>query len=245
MPNVFTQPGDRVPRWLVLLGSLVIGFHLTSVVFGALAAPSGPWPTPDGRDTFTRPQFAFSAYRAVGLDYLSGLKLANNYHFPGTRPGLLGVYLEIRLKDEKGQPIATLHFPEDNVNTWVRHGQAVMARGLTDDQPIAPPMTETVAPPNQQVRTVPIWDIVENNHLRLKEVPEHLIPRDRPVQQPSEVVLLLTRSVTRYLCRTHGAASAEVIRHTQVPISPAVLFMDNVQPGAFDELISNFGELPR
>ena len=76
-------------------------------------------------------------------------------------------------------------------------------------------------------------------------MPEHLIPRDRPVFRPSEQSLLLARSYARYLCRTHGAATAELIRHTGEPITPAVMFTSGQPPAAaVNELISSFGELP-
>jgi hypothetical protein len=72
---------------------------------------------------------------------------------------------------------------------------------------------------------------------------EHL--GDRPVFRASARSLLLARSYARYLCRLNGAAKAEVIRHTQEPIPPAVMFMNDQPPaGAFNELTSNFGELP-
>src|SRR5205807_5288670 len=113
------------------------------------------------------------------------------------------------------------------------------------DRPLPPPQSEVIAPPGEQTPTATIWEGVENRRLVLKTIPEHLVPRDRPVMRPSEWTLLLARSYARYLCRTHGAASAEVIRHSREPMSPVVLFLDNVQAGAFDELISDFGDLSR
>jgi hypothetical protein len=99
--------------------------------------------------------------------------------------------------------------------------------------------------PNRAVPTVRIWEIAGNGGLELRTVPEHLVPRDRPVFRASARSLLLARSYARYLCRINGAAKAEVIRHTQEPIPPAVMFMSNQPPaGAFNELTSNFGELP-
>jgi hypothetical protein len=79
----------------------------------------------------------------------------------------------------------------------------------------------------------------------LTEVAQHQVPRDHPVEQPSEWALLLARAYGRYLCRTHGAAKVELVRHSRGPIPPAVLFIDNVPAGNFDELLSNFGDYPR
>ena len=82
--------------------------------------------------------------------------------------------------------------------------------------------------------------------LVIRQVPEHLVPRDRPVFRPGDWSLLLARSYARHLCRAHGAASCEIVRHSQEPIPPMVLFVgDNIQAGAFDELISNFGEMKK
>jgi hypothetical protein len=227
---------------LVVLGSLAIAFHLLAVTLGVLAAPSGPWPAMDGVNLATPPQFAFSAHALV-RPYLQLVKMTHNYHFLTNRPGAPGAYFEARLWDAAGQELATVRFPDASANLWVRHRQGLLARALADDQPVMPPQGEVIAPPQQQVPTVPIWDMVENRRLTIRRVPEHLIPRDRPVFSPSEWSLLLARSYGRYLCRAHGAASAEVVRHTRDPIPPAVMFMDNVQAAAFDELISTFGEV--
>jgi hypothetical protein len=81
------------------------------------------------------------------------------------------------------------------------------------------------------------------HRLRLKSVPQHLAPRDRSVFRPSEWSLLLARSYARHLCRAHGAASAEIVRHTREAIPPAVLFFDDAPPEAFEELVSTFGEV--
>jgi hypothetical protein len=244
MPRPASDPARGMPRWLIFLGSLAIAFHFLAVVCGALAAPSGPWPTMEGSNLATPPQFAFS------LDYLTRpylklVKMTHNYHFATNRPGMPGSYFEARLKDESGRELATIQIPDANANFWVRHRQALLAQGLADDQPVQPPPGEVIAAPNQALPNVPIWDAVENRRLKIRTVPEHLIPRDRPVFRPSDWSLVLARSYGRYLCRAHGAASVEIIRHTQESIPPVVLSLDNVQAGAFDELISNFGEISR
>jgi hypothetical protein len=58
--------------------------------------------------------------------------------------------------------------------------------------------------------------------------------------RPSDWALVLARSYGRYLCRTHGAASAEIVRHTREPVSPAVLFGMRPPPNAFDEYVATF-----
>jgi hypothetical protein len=169
--------------------------------------------------------------------------MTNNYHFLSNRPALPGVSFEIRLKDKSGNQLATVEFPEDDSNFWVRHRQSLLARGLADDQPVEPQQGEMIPAPNRSVATVQIWETAENGGLEFRRVPEHLVPRDRPVFRPSERSLLLARSYARYLCRINGAAKVELIRRTGEPITPAVMFVSG-QPPALNELVSNFGELP-
>ncbi len=242
MAQPLSERVPGIPRGLVILGSLALAFHFLAVVCGALAAPSGPWPSMEGVNMATPPQFAYSL-DTLTRPYLKLVKMTHDYHFPSNRPGMPGAYFEVRLKDGAGQELAKMQFPEASASCWVRHRQALLAQGLATDQPVLPPPGEVIAAPNQAVPTVPIWDHLEDRHLIIRTVPEHLIPRDRPVFRPSEWSLVLARAYGRYLCRTYGAASAEIIRHTQEPIPPAVMTLDNVPPGAFDDLISNFGEI--
>ena len=241
-----TNTHVALPSWLVVLGSVAIAGHLLAVVAMVLAAPSGPWPSDVGSSLSTPPQFAYSLNNLIPAEYLKSLGMSNNYHFFRNRPVLPGVSFEVRLQDEVGSRLATVKFPESNSNFWVRHRQSLLARGLADDQPVEPPQGEMIPAPNRTIPTVQVWEIARNGGLELRNVPEHLVPRDRPVFRPSERSLLLARSYIRHLCRTNGAAKAELIRHTQEPIPPAVMFMSDQTPaGAFNELISNFGELPK
>lgn len=198
----------------------------------------------EGGNVATPPQLAFDLVDKV-RPYLEAVKMTNNYHFPTNRPGRPGAYFVARLKDASGQVVATLQLPDDRANFWVRHRQSLLAFQLADDQPIPPPGSEVIAAPLQEVPTITIWDMAENRKLKLSSVPQHLVPRDRPVSRPSDWSLLLVRSYARHLCRTHGAASAEIVRHTRESIPPFVLFSENMPAGAFDELVSSFGELPQ
>jgi hypothetical protein len=149
----------------------------------------------------------------------------------------------VKLKDAKGDLVSTLRFPETTGNVWVRYLQGLFAQGLVPDQPIAPPQGEAIPAPHQQVRTVPIWDLAGEQALRLNRVPEHLIPRNRQVYGPTEWSLVLVRSYARYLCRTHGAATVEVVRHSRESLSPTLLLMGNPPPMAFTDLMANYGDL--
>jgi hypothetical protein len=102
------------------------------------------------------------------------------------------------------------------------------------------------------VPTVAIWqpdpgkDKPQSRRLRLVEVAQHLRPRNEGVMRPQDWALVLVRSFARYQCREHGAASAEIIRHTREPVFASVLFSPMPPPPeSFEDLIATFGDLPR
>src|SRR5262249_20156795 len=229
-PETFMrEPPTRLPRllprWLSFLTSAAIVLHLSAIVLLALNAPSGPWPTPDGPSTARAPAFASAAGTAVTNHYLAPLKLTHNYHFQRNRPGQPEVFLEARLKDEEGWVIETVRIPDPQANPWVRHRQSVMVQHLADDQPVPSPGTEAIAAPKHAASTIDVWDLNPDQTLTLRSIPEHLLPRDRVVYRPSTWSLILVRSYGRHLCRTRGAASVELVRHTREPLSPGLLLV--------------------
>jgi hypothetical protein len=187
--------------------------------------------------------FTQSLDESLVQSYLKHLKLIHNYHFLGNRPTVPGVYLEAKLKDAHGELLATCRFPEPTANPWVRYLQGLFVQGLVPDQPIAPLPGEAIPAPHQQVRTVPIWDIAPDQSLRLNRVPEHLIPRNRPVYAPTEWSLVLVHSYARYLCRTHGAASVEVVRHSRESVSPMLFWTDNLPAMPFADVTVHYGDI--
>jgi hypothetical protein len=227
------------------VGSLAILFHFGAVVLHALAAPSGPWPGPDGTNMGAPPTFTQTLDEPLVQGYLKPLKLTHNYHFWGNRPTAPGVFLEVKLKDANGEILSTVQFPDSTSNVWMRYLEGLFAQGLVPDQPVAPPQGETIPAPRQQVRNVPIWDIAGEQSLRLSQTPEHLIPRNRPVYGPTEWSVVLVHSYARYLCRKHGAATAEVIRHSRESISPTAFVSGSPPPMAFTDLVASYGDLSR
>lgn len=234
-----------LPTWLVVAGSLAVGVHLFILGVSVLAAPSGPWPTNYGLDTAPGPWFALSIDEVTRPNYLRPLKLTHNYHFLTNKSETPGVFFEVRLKGESGEVKETLRFPNQDANPWVRHRQALLAQHLLQDRPVQPPAGEVIPAPGQRVPKIQIWDMGKERALELRSVEEHRVPRDRPVSRPSDLSLTLARSYARHLCRTHGAASAEIIRHSKEPLSPVVLFQPDLPPGATDELVASFGDMPR
>src|SRR4051794_23954849 len=88
-----------LPRWVVIAGSVAIGFHLLAVGVLVAAARSGQWPSPFGPSMAEPPPFAATLDRFTTRYYLRSLRMTHNYHFITNRPGDTSVYLEVRLKD--------------------------------------------------------------------------------------------------------------------------------------------------
>jgi hypothetical protein len=190
------------------------------------------------------PQFAMTLTNGVA-PYLRAVRMTHTYRFVTNRPVLPGARFEVRLKDGDGEE-RLITIPDPNANYWVRSRQAMLARELADDLPVMPPQSEKIPAPNREVPRVKIWDIVQPHKLAVREVEENLVPRDRPVMRPSDWSLLLARAYARHLCRVHGASSAQLVRYTQEPASPALVSDETPpQPDAFETLVSNFGELSK
>ncbi len=239
------------PLWLVLVGSAVILFHLTAITLPVLDMKSGPWPG----GVADAPAFAHSASDLAAVH--GELHIAHSYDFVSNRPSdLPGVQFEVRLKDADGKVFNTLRFPDPNANRWVRQRQEILARNLAPDKPLAGPGAELLPAPGQKVPTVSYWALPEEidskssapapgepMRLRLHTVDYNLVPRKRQLMQPTDWALVLEHSYARYLCRKYGAASAEVVRHTREPVTPAVLFGNDPPPNLLEELIASFGEV--
>jgi len=240
------------PRWLVLVGSAVILFHLAAITIPVLDMKSGPWPG----GVADAPAFAHSA-SDLAMVHGQYLRVAHSYDFVSNRPSdLPGVQFEVRLKDADGRVFNTVRFPDFNANLWVRQRQEILARNLAPDQPLAPPGAELLPAPGQEVPTVSFWAMPnefgpvgsapgngEKVQLSLQTVDYNHLPRNRQLMRPTEWALVLERSYARYLCRKYGAVSAEVVRYTREPVTPAVLFDNGTPPNVLEELVASFGEV--
>jgi hypothetical protein len=253
MHQPLSPPTGAPPRWLVVVGSTAILYHLAAITLPVLDMRSGPWPSGYAE----APAFAHSA-RALYTLHGMYLRIVHSFDFPTNRPSdLPGVELEVRLKDADGNVSRTLHFPDPKANLWVRQRQELLARNLAPDQPLEPPGAELLAAPGQKVPTVSFWTLPnelssdadkppsngEKIQLHLQTVDYNHIPRNRQLMKPTDWALVLQRSYARYLCRKYGAVSAEVLRHTREPVAPAVLFGNELPPSALEDLIASFGEV--
>jgi hypothetical protein len=240
MPLRQSDTALPIPRWLAGAASVVIAAHLLAIGGLALAAQSGPWSMPLGSSMERAPQFALDINEMSS--YLVVLRMTHNYHFLSNHPEQTGVYFEAQLKDENGKLLGSITFPDEKANLWLRHRQLLLARGLTDDVPVQPPQGEEIAAPRQKAPSTEIWEPGEGKIATLRAVPEHLIPRNRPVFRPSEWSRLLARAYSRYLCRTHGAASVEIVRHTKDPLYPGVLLTKEAAVNP-EEFVASFGDV--
>jgi hypothetical protein len=240
------SPGQPAwPRWLVLLASAPIVYHLSSLALGALAAPSGPWPTPEGAGMSLPPPAVASAYDGFAQPYLRAAKLTHNYHYPSNRVGNPDAYLEVHLEDAAGNALSTVRVPDLDAPPYVQRRQALLMRYLVDDQPVQPPTSERIYPPGQTPPRLSIWEMNEPGRLYLAEITEMEVPRNRPVFRPTEWSLIVVRSCARHLCRVHGAGRAHVVRHSREALHPGVLVGAPTPPGAYEELVSDYGRFPR
>jgi hypothetical protein len=233
-----------LPTWLVWAGSAAIVFHLFALVIVALAAPSGPWPSPFGPSPQEPPAFAQEISRLSTRHYLRPLQLSSNYHFESNKTEYDSVYFEAQLRDANNNLIQTLRIPDEQANIWVRNKQIALAQSLGVDEPVQPPRGEIITPPGQEMPKVKIWDVPEGGGpLKLQEIPVIRIPREREVYRPSDLSLQLARSYSRHLCKQMNAASVELIRHSRRPVFPAFIMREEgAPPDAFEEMICSFGE---
>jgi hypothetical protein len=244
MANIALAGPPPLPRWLRVAINVVIAVHLLAILGVVLHAASGPWPTPFGNPYIAGPQFA-APLEDAAAPYLRATRMTHTYRFRADQLGRPAFYFEVKLRDERGQTMKTLRFPDPKANVWVRYRQQLLADGLGDDRNLPPPQGEVV--PSKKMPTQTIWE-PEDKQMVLKTVEQHLLPRNRPViLSPTEWSLMLAKSYARSLCRTHGAASAEIVRHKREPILPPTMLPRNqageVQPPAelFEEMVASFG----
>lgn len=236
-----------LPRWAMVLGSIAICWHLFMLLILVVAAPSGPWPTPFGPVLPADPPYFAADINNRTRKYFDFLQLTNNYHFTSNRMDTPSVYFEVRLKDKGGRELATVKYPQENANFWVRHRQSMLAKSLGEDQPVQASRTVKIPAPGKESPVVNVWK--GEGTQKLEAVPEFELPKDRPAFRPSRWSLLLAQSYARYAGRTLGpkydeAVSVELVRHSRNPIRPESMLAGQALPETFTDLVCSFGEYP-
>jgi hypothetical protein len=228
---------------MVVLGSVVICFHLGAVGIHVLSPRSGPWvlPPPYFSGVADGPKFTEAASRVIFKNYLHPLRSTHDYHFLTNNTLVAGVKFEVRLLNDKGEMMRTLTFPDTAANFWVRHRQQLLAQGLIQDFPVQR-VSEQSLPKGQRQPRLQVWETGPDQVRKLVFISQTQIDPSRHPGRPSEWTQLLVRSYLRHLCREHSAARAELIRIMREPVM--VEWMFGTPPaGAFEEIVSSFGEL--
>lgn len=251
-----SSPNTRVrpfPVWLQIVGSGIAVGHLLLIGLYALAGQSGPWwydigpndfGPPSGASNSPGPQFATSVSANFTMPYyLQPLRMTHNYHFQSDRRPDYAVYFEVRLKNELGDVVKTLKFPDEKAVFWVRHRQEILAQNLTPPEIARGPRgNEKLAAKGQELPKVEIWVQEDNLSMRLKPVEETDDRLRAPHEEPSPWTRVLVKSYLRHLCRQHQAHSAELIRSSRRTVLPSDLFAPR-PADTFKELKSYFGEM--
>ena len=97
-----------------------------------------------------------------------------------------------------------------------------------------------IAPEKKLVSSVDIWEPTKGGAFVIRSVPQHLIPRDRPVFRPSPWASMVAASYVRYQCRLHSADSGELIRHSRDAVQPTLIFLPQLSDAAFQEMVAAF-----
>lgn len=245
MANIALEEPRPLPTWLKVAVSVGVIAHFVAIGGVILSAPSGPWMP--GTPPVHGPLFAAPIEQAA-TPYLTATRMTHTYRFVVDRPKP-AVYFEVHLKDARGDHLKTLKFPDPKANPWVRHRQQLLADALFGDNQTPPPQGEVIAPRAQKAPMRTIWEPLDKQMV-LKTIPEHLLPRDRPmILSPSEWSLLTAKSYARHLCRVHDASAAEIVRHSRDIVLPPTLLPPPLPgqeraeppPALFEELVFNFG----
>ncbi len=238
----------QLPRWLYVLASVVIIFHLGAVSARVLAAMSGPWPMgQDGSGEVYPPQFAASVADGLPGKYLKAVRLDRDFHFTSNRPNQPTYRMEVKLKDEHGQVTQTLTIPDPNANFWVQHRQQALVSYLAADATMRTPQSEVIPPPGQKAPEWTYWKPVPNSMTKAELAKESVndLARGMTVFVPSDLEMLFVRSYVRHLRRTHGATSVDVTRVAHDPIPPAVMFDSGYTAAEFEARTYSYGDLSK
>jgi hypothetical protein len=250
MSSSQNHPPKPLPLPWKIAGSAFALFHLGAVGLLALAAQAGPMNPKYVHPTFGAmkaqgPTFATKITAVTKPYYLTPLCMWRDYHFESNRPLEVGCFFEVQLKNELGDVVKTLKFPDDNASAAVRHRQEMLARGLAADEPPLARGTQKIAAPGQAPKQVEVWEPDKEGTLHTKLMDESEA-QEKQLFRPAVSSKVLAQSYLRYLCRRDKAASAVLYRYAQPQAIPSYLIEKNpLPPQLFAVTKSEFGEYRR
>jgi len=245
------MPGDLrplyPPSWVLVIGSLAVGFHLFNAVLTTLHVSSGPWVTrlvSGGISPATPPPFTEWIGVNVTDWYNHALKVNHHFHFDSNKQEQLEITLDAVVKDAAGRIVARQRLPDPEANIFVQQRQSLLARQLVDASS-PPPQGVVLAPAGQELPTLYWWQPEGERFTRLMRGNANTVPRNQPtLEQPTDTALIAARALGRYLRHAYGAPTVELSRTWRDPVPPSVLFMPT-DPEVPRPNVSSYGELPR
>lgn len=240
------------PGWVMVIGSLLIIFHLFCALHTSLFTSSGPWPTPNGNMQALPPQFAISIGRfsVNGINLLEQyqrlLRIYSSFRFSSIRQETLEISFEGIFRDAAGNVISKKSFPDPEAPSSIRYRQIQLAQQLGNDEPLPPPQGVVIAAPGKTLENVRWWHPDGDNRMVLKSDNPNAVPRNQNFMTPSASQYLIAKSFARFLGRQYEQPKVELVRYWYEPVLPMVLVEDEAPTAdVLRRFQSSYGVLPQ
>lgn len=238
------------PLPLRLLVSVAIIFHLAALAGLVLSTRTGPWAMPDGDIGIAHAPFFAERIFDSTRGYRQALRLTEDYRFSSNLRPDSDNQVEIRLKDKDGKVIKTVLLPQSNSWLGSYQREQLIANLLSKNEAVDAPEGEKIPPPGQQVPMASYWKAQGSNKLwKLEITPEHLLPREEEMARPTDLSVILAKSLARHAQKKYGGESADVaLRSKQsfgaLLVAPAGQGVPNLNAEDFDPIEFVFGSTP-
>lgn len=250
--NGSAHPNAYPPGWVMVIGSLLIIFHLLCALHTTLFTSSGPWPTPNGNMQALPPQFAITIGRLsineqpVLEAYQRAMRVYSSFRFSSIRQETLEISFEGIFKDTAGNVISKKSIPDPEAPASIRYRQVQLAQQLGNDEPLPPPQAVIIAAPGKTLENVRWWQADGENRMVLKEDNPNSVPRNQNFMTPSASQYLIAKSFARFLGRHHEQPRVELVRYWYEPVLPMVLIEDEAPTAdVLRRFQSSYGVLPQ
>lgn len=235
------------PTWVMLLGSVLIMFHLSCALITALGASSGPWPVQGETYEGIPPRFTRTPKDLIADNYQRLLKATYHFHFGSIKQEVQEISFDAILRDDKGAVVGKRVFPDPEASSAIRYRQQMLAQKLSDDIPLPPQTGIVIAPAGQTLPTLQWWSPDGERRSVLKQDNPNAVPRNQNLMQPSTWQYLVAKSYERYLKRQTSQPKIEIIRTWYNPVMPVFMIDERMSPSP--EMLfryqSSYGELSK